>query len=1190
MARDENGGGRLFISRGAVDAKNGVIIFAKNAQVTSDRNTRVSAPKFMSPDSHPRPRIPDLVEAFGWAERFDLLDRIGAGAMGQVWLARERLTDKTVALKMLEPARVGDEQTLARLDIEAATLTKLREAGAHANVVPILDFKLTDSQACLVMEFIPGSNLKKWCEVHQLDFRARVKLIAQVARACGWFHGLGVVHRDLKPANILVHSTTQQPVIVDFSIAKVSDGLPLTLTNEALGTAPYMAPEQLDRSRGAITPATDVYALGATLYELLTQVHPHPGDLPQIIRRHADEVRPAPPSALNPEVPRDLECVCLKALSHRPGDRYADGTALAEDLERFLTGTPVKARPVSLVTRIVRRARQKPALTTAIAACISIGGVALWTLHRQQGEREAHRLESQLTTAMQHGEWTAASLEQAELTLASLASRQPAAAEKLRQLFLSDIQQDLEARLQQNHLQDSDFEWLQATTSWLEERRPVQASQLGNLIAERKGRWEPVIELRPPFDSLPPLLPSAAVRKDGDLLFPVYSSDSLDSVPALEIADTITVPMEMSASFDRADGDFHHIGLNLRNQKALAAVLLYRVDHTPRSVRQTIDLTDTDPLSYILFMTLDKGLRKAVHIPDLTLLNTPFRLTLKVERDRAEADLNGHWRVQIEVPFAISSSTQTHQCRISWPKEVGLKELILRTRRTDRVSPLESADLAAAEGKWAEALRLYNQVRGDPTYGPEADFKIAECLLRQENPSAAVAIWERLIQDPESPWRDRSLLQLWMHHTLQRELHHSSQRDREASLRYVDLLPDPLSPTMLRQIEPAQLADLKGVYIPFGVGLALPRQDAAEITVAARVFRLLQEHPVQTANRFAMAHHFARLDDEAHALFRLGLSTPAAPESLREDLVPATNCLDQWCRLVPSERESKLASTLKRWKEAGKDEATVQTIWWMEQARRAARAGDLDLALSHIQEIRSYQDTDSRVLTSALLLEGMLRHLQGSEAEALIAWRKALQTASTVAVTMRHPLHLFDCVLLHSLAQSWDLRSASDVLTTLAGRHLKGSERTAAQAKGSDRTTAQFAFNSVFLADPAWLTAFNSVLQDEPGRKLAEDYALCREPPRELVLALYHLLFERYFLSTAFPQATQPQRERVKSIVAQLVTEMAMNPRGEITHLYAYFRAWADPTAARTLFDQTYPYSPALLENLRWLLQHRHSS
>ena len=370
--------------------------------------------------------------------------------MGQVWRAREVLTGRIVALKLLDPARSGDEQTLARLEMEGETLTRLREAGAHDHVVPILDFQITDAHACLVMEYVPGLNLKNWCSTYQSSLSERVKLIAQVARAAGWFHGLGVVHRDLKPANILVHAITQQPVIVDFSIAKQDAGLTLTLTNEALGTAPYMAPEQIDRARGDIAPATDVYALGATLYELLTQVHPHPGDLTQVVRRHAEEVRPAPPSLLNPEVPRDLECIILKALSHRLGDRYADGIALADDLDRFLIGEPVTARPLPLMTRVIRRARRKPALTAALAACLVLGGIALWNGQRQAAQRERYTLETRLTTAMQQEIWDETSLAGAEFTLLSLAQHDPALASSLRQRLQQDVIGDMQARLQQH--------------------------------------------------------------------------------------------------------------------------------------------------------------------------------------------------------------------------------------------------------------------------------------------------------------------------------------------------------------------------------------------------------------------------------------------------------------------------------------------------------------------------------------------------------------------------------------------------------------------------------------------------------------------------------------------------------------------------------------------------------------------
>ncbi len=1119
----------------------------------------------MSSESHSRPPVPDLLHAFDWAERFELLDCIGSGAMGQVWRARERDSAKIVALKMLDPTRVGDEQTLARLDIEAATLMKLREAGSHANVVPILDFKLTESRACLVMEFIPGLNLKKWCEAHRLGLRERVRFIAQVAHASGWFHALGVVHRDLKPANILVNAVTQQPIIVDFSIAKLEDSLPLTLTNEALGTAPYMAPEQIDRSRGGIAPATDVYALAATLYELLTQVHPHPGDLTQVVRRHADEIRPAPPSVLNPEVPRDLECIVLKALSHRPGDRYADGTAMAEDLERYLAGEQVKARSLSLATRVIRRARQKPALTAALAACLLLGAFALWNVQRQAAQRARFALETKLTSAMQHGTWSAAALAQAESTLVTLNEHDPALAVEMRQRLHDDIVRDLNARIGQSHLRDADFVWLRETTEWLRPQASDQAAQLQSLITERIGRWETKAELRAPFADHQGLFPSSDVRADGDLLYPVYDAPAFS--PAIIVTKSVSVPMEVACTFVAKGNSFHHIAVDLTHGASRVTLALYKALHAPRGVIHSFGDERPDPQNYVLFISHNQTFRQALHIPDPHLLDQPFRLTLRLERDQVEADVNGQWRLNMDSPFALGSVQATNGCRISWPKDIGLQALMLRTRRADVTSPLERADLLAAQEQWAAARRLYDDLQGDPLYGAEASYKIAECLRWQNDHGAALTVWERLLQGPHSPWRDRSIIQLWVRSAM--------LRSADAA-RYLALLPDPLPPAMLQQIDPWTHAELQKSYVPVGLGIALPKLDAAEVTAAARTYRLLRMPPVQTANRFAMAHHMARLEQEADSIYRHALADPMGSATTAANLTAALNCLDQWCRITPSEKNTELAESHARWQKALPKDQTVQAIWHMEQARRAARADDLKTALAAARTSRSHSKADNRVLTSAWLLEGLIHRMLQREDKAQQAWSKALEVASTV--TMKHPLHLCDSILLHSLTQSWDLRSVGDVLTTLVGKHLKDAER----------TTAQAAFNQTFLSDPAWLTTFNAVLQDERGRTFAEDYVLCRAPPRELFPRFYRLLFEHYFLTTAFPQPPLEHTSRVRQIVDTLVTEMTTNPRGEIEHLYAYLHAWNDHAAAQTLFHKAYPYSPELIENMKWLLSMRH--
>lgn len=1112
-----------------------------------------------------------LLAPFGWDERFFLVEIVGAGGAGQVWKAKEPKAGRWVALKFLAAHRLGDVSALARMEGEGQTLQRLQSAGRHPNVVPVLDFAIKNDQACLVMEFIPGRTLAEVIAEDELGFEKIVSWLATIARACGWFHQLGVVHRDLKPQNILIHAETGEPIVIDFSIAKDEELMTLTLTHQALGTASYMAPEQFGRARGGITPAADVYSLGVILYEWLTQTRPHPGDFHHIMQRHSEEVRPAPPSVLNPAVSRDLECIILKALTPRVTERYADGSALAADLERFLAGEPVLARPLSALTRLARRARRKPALTAALAACLALAGYALGNARHQAVQREKFTLETALNKAMQHGTWSAAELEQAETTLTVLDKHDAKLAAEMRQRVLDDISRDMEVRLQQIHLRDEDYIWLRDTAAWLAPHTPEQARHLQSLISQRIGRWQKMADLRAPFADMQGLFSQAKVRVERDLLFPVYERPS-EKPASYGVTASVTVPMEAACTFVAEPATFRSITLVFYHGLSRLAVGIYKMQHLSESIRRSLRLPEGAPQSYALIIRHNDDFSRALHIPDTHLLDRPFRFTLWVENAGAEAEINDQWALRVDTPFVFGSVEATNRWFITWPHDIGLKQLTLRTRRADTASPLEQADLLAAQKQWAGALRLYEGLRGDPVHGLEVDYKIAECHLRKGDHHAACSIWERLIQGPPSQWRDRSLIQLW----LQSILHH----DQAAVSRYLTLLPDPLPPAMSAYISPRVADEIAADFIHVGLGVALPRLDATAIFEAAKTYRLLNISAVQTASRFALAHHCARLEQESHKLYWNGLSDPAASSGSPADILAATNCLDQWCRITPSEKNDALAESLTRWQKARINDPTVQAIWSMEQSRRAARKGNWRAAMTHVLDVTDSSRKepgkfDNRVHTSALLLEGVLRRQQGIEAKAQGAWAKGLEVASTV--TMKHTLYLCDSILLHSLAQKWDARAMGDVLAMLARRHLKAEESTATQA----------AFNQTFLSDPAWITTLNTVLQDESGRQFAMDYALCRQPPGELVQRFYRLLFEHHF-RTSLSRATPAERGRVRGIVDQLVTEMTMNPRGEISHLYAYLRAWNDPAAAQTLLDQAYPYSSALIENMKWLLDQRH--
>ncbi len=1123
------------------------------------------------PDASQTPPVtaqpPTWLALHGWEQRFQVMEKIGAGGTGQVWRATEAETGRVVALKILAPHAIGDEQLLARMEIEANTLLKVRDAGQHPNVVPVIDFHITESQACLVTEFIPGMDLLRWTTAQNSPLEDCVQLIAKAADAAGWFHALGIVHRDLKPANILVSAITHEPVIVDFSIAKLDDTISLTLTNEALGTGPYMAPEQFDSSRGAIAPATDVYALGATLYELLTQVRPHPGSYAQIIQRHTDEVRPARPSALNPAIPRDLECILLKALSHRPEDRYPDGRALAQDLEFYLADRPVTARPISRLTHLVRQARKKPALTGVTSACIVFAAFSLWNVWKQTATESRFELEAAIADAIGHRTWTAETLSAANTTLAALTKVDPVQSSQWRQKMHDDIIRDVESALQQSHLAEAEFQWMQDAIKWLRVLSPAQAQRLDDLREKRLGRWETLAELKPPFANTAGLFPGVPMTVANDLLFPQL--DQATKSQTFVITETAPVPVELEVAVTvQNQEEFQYFSMTIAHGNLLTSLLLKRARQLARGVRELLSETPPKPDDFVLHLTQNHVVTHAIVIDEPSLLDHTISINLRIEQDHAEADIDGRWQIDGSAPFALGTVEARNACRITLDPHVGISRLQLRTRRDDSTSPLQQADLLAAQERWPSALRLYEAMRGDPAYGTEAEFKIAECLQRQDKLDEAFAIWQKMIAAAPSMWRDRAMLKLWI-------LNVTKKHSLRAAAPYLAHLPDPAPLELLKQIDSRFFRSVADSYASAGMGIALPRVDVDEILGGIKAYHLLQKDPVQTANRFALALHSAHRDRASQDLYSAGLANLDRSAKYPDTLLAAINCLDQWCRIVPSEMEPKLTDRLNNWQKTMRKEPTVQTIWHMEQARKAARAADAHTAIIEMESTELLAGADNRVQTSAWLLKGMLFRLQGNESRAQKAWAKAIEIAKTV--TLKSPLHLCDRIMLHCLTQTWGPLSADQALVPLAYRHLVGDDRNAAEGQ----------FINSFLADPSYLKSLNGTLQSDLGRELAEDYCLCKAPPRDLVQRFYRLMFEHYFLQSGFAQPPSPEQlARVRDTVQQLMVEMT-SPHANADDLFSYIRAWSGPSAGQGLFDNKGNYTPELIENLRWLYEQR---
>jgi tetratricopeptide (TPR) repeat protein/tRNA A-37 threonylcarbamoyl transferase component Bud32 len=312
-------------------------------------------------------------------DRYSLQDRLGEGATAVVYAAYDRELKRDVAVKVLRETMGMSEIARERFRREAQAAAGL----SHPNLVTVYDAGTSDGQSYLVMERVQGKSLEDCLRGRRPALQELVRILERASRGVAAAHEKGIVHRDLKPANILM-STSGDPKVGDFGMAHLMDSrVELTKTGVPLGTPLYMAPEQVQGRTQDITPRTDVYGLGAILYEALTGRPPHLADGIAELYGKISNDDPARPTRLNPAAPPELEAVALKALDKDPDRRYADAAGFADDLARYLAGKPVEARSASVAFRAWRRLKKhRIAVVSGAAAALVVVGVALAGQHR----------------------------------------------------------------------------------------------------------------------------------------------------------------------------------------------------------------------------------------------------------------------------------------------------------------------------------------------------------------------------------------------------------------------------------------------------------------------------------------------------------------------------------------------------------------------------------------------------------------------------------------------------------------------------------------------------------------------------------------------------------------------------------------------------------------------------------------
>ncbi len=357
-----------------------------------------------------RPPVSTVSLSFG---DYDLLAEVGRGGMGIVFKARQKSLNRLVALKVLRGSTsdaAGDDRRF-RAEAEAAAHLD------HPHIVPIYEIGEHDGRPFFSMKLFEGGSLGEQVREFSASPRRPAELVEAIARAVHHAHQRGILHRDLKPSNILLDAEGR-PHVADFGLAKwLHVDQSQTQTGAIIGTPAYMAPEQTasrpgSAERSATTTASDIYGLGAILYTLLTGQPPFRGLLPLDTLLAVREQEPRAPATFNPLIDRDLETICLKCLEKDPGRRYPSALALAEDLERWLAGESILARPIGAWERSRRWCRRNPllaAMTSAAAllvlfgvAALAVGYVLVSRAHeisegyRLRAEQQADRLRERL--------------------------------------------------------------------------------------------------------------------------------------------------------------------------------------------------------------------------------------------------------------------------------------------------------------------------------------------------------------------------------------------------------------------------------------------------------------------------------------------------------------------------------------------------------------------------------------------------------------------------------------------------------------------------------------------------------------------------------------------------------------------------------------------------------------------------
>jgi hypothetical protein len=764
---------------------------AQEAAADDPWATRLSAA-----GSGPEPApMPPTDPAYPAVPGYEVLGILGRGGMGVVYKARQVRLKRLVALKMIRTGSHAGPEELARFQREAEAVARLQ----HPHIVQIYEIGEQDHLPYFSLELVEGGSLAARLAGKALPAEQAARLAETLARAVHAAHQRGIVHRDLKPGNVLM-TADGLPKVADFGLAKLLDtDAGQTQSGAVLGTPSYMAPEQAAGKGQEMGPRVDVYALGAILYELLTGRPPFRAATPLETLEQVRNQEPVPPSRLQPRVPRDLETICLKALAKEPSRRYSSALLLAQDLERFLAGEAILARPDRLVPKLWRKARRRPlvplsVLVVALAIPL-LGYLAVTVRDARRIVNRTQDFDAHLTTDL-----TEDYLQHMESRLDELKGLDAEKAASARATLYERFAESFRGKLHVPRLEPDTRAQLECALNILVSRDPALADRLRREFTDRLTRPETVCKLAAPFSELGSVFAPTQVclAQEKTLLA------RTPGTPALDPLVLTRVPAESNAGLE-AVFDYpswpsaSQLGLVLNAAKGSGYTFLLR---TPSSADTLGALKKRGGLVRLQICRKGKVLREQ-QVKASDLAEGPLQLEAWREGDRLTFQVKGLPPVDFQDAFPLSGS-DLGVFGLHWPAGVRLQRLRAECQALPPApSPLERGDELYARGAYPVALQEYQQqaiASGAKLVGQEASYKQALCLIQVKSYPEAAKILALLVAEKGSRWPLMARLQLFLVRLRQNQLEEADSLLKGLAFTPTDVMEGPPSRPRLEQL------------------------------------------------------------------------------------------------------------------------------------------------------------------------------------------------------------------------------------------------------------------------------------------------------------------------------------------------------------------------------------------------------